>query len=61
MCIYIHIYIYMCIYIHIYIYIYIYIDIYIYISMYVYVPLMKVNYDDIVTVMKFSSVDSILV
>ena len=49
------------IYIYVYIYTYIYIYIYIYISMYVYVPLMKVNYDDIVTVMKFSSVDSILV
>lgn len=40
-------------------------DLYIYIymneSMYVYISLMKVNYDDIVLIMKFSSIDSILV
>lgn len=28
-------------------------------SMYVYISLMKVNYDDIVLIMKFSSIDSI--
>lgn len=38
-----------------------YIYIYMNESMYVYISLMKVNYDDIVLIMKFSSIDSILV